>query len=1165
MPRRKAHWFFQRSDGQWAAYSDEDSDALERALVGRQPEWALPGGEYTVLVQDRVQVRTDNNTRRPVLRGTWHYARSDGRTQPYPEDVAEALEAAFAPVLAAGAGNPALDEQVGLMVDVGAERRVVYIGAGSFVQQRGDQPHGRAVLRGYSEENPASSSEDLAIALPAEALRRPANPIRDMAQGYVDGYAEGAGAARNMASWMDAQQPNVALPLRSRAGEEPTGSGEAGCKSELEMLQAHAGALLADDLGSLTTPASLLPMYGKGRWYWARNEGSLQKIPAEESEALEMACLRGVQLLRMELDFRSMCCLVQARKVVDTGRDRAFLLLRASWFFQRSNGGLEPYDEAQALRLECAFFPEGRGAERVDGRGVRSTHAGVEGEAMSWYTKHNTTVDLGQNRVVSARRGGGFCQVRTDCRTARLVVRGYRDTLHPHEQTPHEPFCGWESWVGGGAADSGDGAQAQMVTAGYRRQLGQARLDQMSWAGLQTLQGAAVDGQTQGTEGRSYLLKRETDVQLEVMRHARESTSESLRMAQLETAGKMAAAKIGIEVMAQETIDRFAAMGEQLPPSLSVVGKPTMQLVGQVVGFTSVIGSWIVGGTSTAVDTALGVTDKVVDASIRTGESALSGVQTVMSAAQTEFVLGVEGAAIMENMINIHEAEFRMEYSDIGYMQLARGISAYSALQQMSRPAYIHAGVVDKCGPGLEGDPREMTASKEVVALWLRYMRLSACAYGAQFMTVTGVLDPKHLLFGSERALYERTGIPADKIIHAVWESQGYAQPAWILVQDDQTHAVCLVISGSKSNSDWLSNLRCANVEIGREHYGNLPIEGLESGRMASVHAGIWAAAVNMDGRCLEIVKKAMNERPGWPLVMCGHSLGAGTSSLLAMRWRGMGLFPGLKVYAFGTPPTIDCSAIVKDSLEYITSFQCSDDFVTRWCLGTTLDIAKAGHALAVEEGVVDQLIDISLYGFPDGTGGRDTQGRSAFRQAAGAEADYATKVRRNNKILFDALLKQQKEEGRLPAYALDPAKPYVLPINMAEVPDKSWADGVLRACEERMDADKLMPMGTCHWLVPILQDPQTFRSRRASWAEIADGGSKCKVTLLQPENAMFTRMPVNDHVVSDHCPAPYERCLEALLMQAGGSVPDPEGWVALFQSRQRTGLGPREWAESAA
>ena len=89
--------------------------------------------------------------------------------------------------------------------------------------------------------------------------------------------------------------------------------------------------------------------------------------------------------------------------------------------------------------------------------------------------------------------------------------------------------------------------------------------------------------------------------------------------------------------------------------------------------------------------------------------------------------------------------------------------------------------------------------------------------------------------------------------------------------------------------------------------------------------------------------------------------------------------------------------------------------------------------------------------------------------------------------------------------------------------------------------------------MIPILQDKETFKSRRATWSEIADGGAKCQVTLLNPANDMFTRMPVNAHVVSDHCPAPYERCLEALLLQAGGAVPDPEGWVAFFQVSSTT------------
>jgi hypothetical protein len=74
--------------------------------------------------------------------------------------------------------------------------------------------------------------------------------------------------------------------------------------------------------------------------------------------------------------------------------------------------------------------------------------------------------------------------------------------------------------------------------------------------------------------------------------------------------------------------------------------------------------------------------------------------------------------------------------------------------------------------------------------------------------------------------------------------------------------------------------------------------------------------------------------------------------------------------------------------------------------------------------------------------------------------------VKRKNKALFAALLTEQKAAGTLPSYAVDNGKPYVMPIEMPEffknksnpapVADRAWVDGLLRACEERMDADKV-------------------------------------------------------------------------------------------------------------
>jgi hypothetical protein len=87
-------------------------------------------------------------------------------------------------------------------------------------------------------------------------------------------------------------------------------------------------------------------------------------------------------------------------------------------------------------------------------------------ESMSWHTKHYGLFEVGQERVVCARRGGGFCQVREENKTARLVVRGFREQAHAHEQPPHEPFCGWDNW-----GDTRDSPEKREAAAGYRRQV----------------------------------------------------------------------------------------------------------------------------------------------------------------------------------------------------------------------------------------------------------------------------------------------------------------------------------------------------------------------------------------------------------------------------------------------------------------------------------------------------------------------------------------------------------------------------------------------------------------------------------------------------------------------------------------------------------------------
>jgi hypothetical protein len=48
-----------------------------------------------------------------------------------------------------------------------------------------------------------------------------------------------------------------------------------------------------------------------------------------------------------------------------------------------------------------------------------------------------------------------------------------------------------------------------------------------------------------------------------------------------------------------------------------------MQLIGHIVGFSSVIGAWLVGGTTHVVAGSLGVAEKAADASIRAVDTLL--------------------------------------------------------------------------------------------------------------------------------------------------------------------------------------------------------------------------------------------------------------------------------------------------------------------------------------------------------------------------------------------------------------------------------------------------------------------------------------------------------------------------------------------------------------
>jgi len=99
-------------------------------------------------------------------------------------------------------------------------------------------------------------------------------------------------------------------------------------------------------------------------------------------------------------------------------------------------------------------------------------------------------------------------------------------------------------------------------------------------------------------------------------------------------------------------------------------------------------------------------------------------------------------------------------------------------------------------------------------------------------------------------------------------------------------------------------------------------------------------------------VQEAMMYNPGYELVLCGHSLGAGVAALLGMMWADprtcqtvsqSGLPPGrhVSVYCIAPPCMADAS-LSRLASNMVTSFVYSHDVVTRLSLGSIRDLATA-------------------------------------------------------------------------------------------------------------------------------------------------------------------------------------------------------------------------------
>ncbi|KAI9205800.1 uncharacterized protein BJ171DRAFT_52363 [Polychytrium aggregatum] len=267
-----------------------------------------------------------------------------------------------------------------------------------------------------------------------------------------------------------------------------------------------------------------------------------------------------------------------------------------------------------------------------------------------------------------------------------------------------------------------------------------------------------------------------------------------------------------------------------------------------------------------------------------------------------------------------------------------------------------------------------------------RFVKFASAAYGRHFMNVFGIgvvsdvrtTDPdypeNHYVFSIH------TGIPLNCILLSSYKKGGVAfqAPRMKPVQhfvclDHASKAVVVTLRGTLGLSDTLTDLLFA--------YADFQFEG----ETYQVHEGMLKSAqliADPTSVISKVVRKTLDEYPGYGVVLCGHSLGGGVAALVAMIWAtaasslsariptvfatstASGLPTGRPIhcFAYGTPSVCSLS-LSQASRELVTSVVNGNDLIPNLSIGIVKDLKSMSMMLLDPEnkGLSEKIIGKSL------------------------------------------------------------------------------------------------------------------------------------------------------------------------------------------------------------
>lgn len=162
-------------------------------------------------------------------------------------------------------------------------------------------------------------------------------------------------------------------------------------------------------------------------------------------------------------------------------------------------------------------------------------------------------------------------------------------------------------------------------------------------------------------------------------------------------------------------------------------------------------------------------------------------------------------------------------------------------------------------------------------------------------------------------------------LIYAHIQNQDVRHPSFALLGNKEKKSALLLIRGSKSVQDLLTDIQAHPEEIGMST-GNSPREETSGGFVdAFAHNGMLKAAMWIKDRIVGSLRILHAE--GYQITLAGHSLGAGCAALLSVMLQKE--FEDLQCFAYAVPACVNLH-VAESCVDFVHSIVLRDDFVPR-------------------------------------------------------------------------------------------------------------------------------------------------------------------------------------------------------------------------------------------